>query len=204
MTKPRQLAPTVGPAHNGVEFSKGAPPGFGSYATGLMTRSRRGKYYINNLLWGPEADSIESGYRVPFGKINVFVGMVESPMPEPDTSSDIVEPARYIRPVVTPNLTRPVFVGFTQGSEEPEHSATQETTPVNTDDESSMGDSDSIQSLHGGCLGACHWPWTPKFLTGLAVRSPFTWQGRLNPRQTRQAEMGLAKHLEARPRSWWS
>ncbi|KAI4976262.1 hypothetical protein ZWY2020_049869 [Hordeum vulgare] len=118
-----------------------------------MTRSRCGKYYINNLLWGPEADLIEYDYRAPFGKISVFIGMIGSPVPEPDTSSDIVEPARYVRPVVTPNLTRPVFVGFMQGSEEPEHSATQETTPVNTDDESSMGDSDSIQSVHGGCLG---------------------------------------------------
>ncbi|KAI5003406.1 hypothetical protein ZWY2020_030566 [Hordeum vulgare] len=111
-TKPRQLAPTVGPAHGGVEFSKGALPGFGSYATGLMTRSLRGKYYINNSLWGPEADSIESGYRVPFGKISVFISMIGSPVPEPDTSSDIVEPARYVRPVMTPNLTRTVFVGF--------------------------------------------------------------------------------------------
>ena len=164
MTKPRQLAPTVGPAHSGVEFSKGALPGFGSYATGLMTRSRRGKYYINNSLWGPEADSIESGYRVPFSKISVFIGMIGSSVPKPDISTDIVEPARYVRPVVTPNLTRPVFVGFTQGSEEPEHSATQETTPVNTDDESSMGDSDSIQSLHGGCLGGLSLAMDPEVL----------------------------------------
>ena len=114
MKKPRQLAPTVGPTHGGVEFSKGALPGFGSYATGLMTRSRRGKYYINNLQWGPEADSIESGYRVPFGKISVFIGMIGSSVPEPDIFTDIVEPARYVRPVVMQNLTRPVFVGFTQ------------------------------------------------------------------------------------------
>ncbi|KAI5006572.1 hypothetical protein ZWY2020_033815 [Hordeum vulgare] len=113
VTKPRQLAPTVGPAHGGVEFSKGALPGFGSYATGLMTQSRRGKYYINNLQWGPEADSIECGYRVPFGKINVFIGMIGSSVPEPDISTDIVELARYVRPVTAPNLTHPVFVGFT-------------------------------------------------------------------------------------------
>ncbi|KAI4996003.1 hypothetical protein ZWY2020_040505 [Hordeum vulgare] len=119
-----------------------------------MTRSCRGKYYINNMLWWSEADSIESGYRIPFGKINVFVGMIGSPMPEPDIFTDIVEPARYVRSVATPNLNRPVFGGCTQGSEEPERSVTQETMPVNTDDESSMGDSDSIQSLHGGCLGA--------------------------------------------------
>ena len=66
VTKPRKLAPTVGPAHGGVEFSKGALLGLGSYAAGLMTCSRRGKYYIDNSLWGPEADLIESGYRVPF------------------------------------------------------------------------------------------------------------------------------------------
>ncbi|KAI5001229.1 hypothetical protein ZWY2020_011286 [Hordeum vulgare] len=79
--------------------------------------------------------------------------MIGSSVPETDISTDIVEPARYVRPVITPSLTRPVFVGFTQGSEEPERSATQETTPVNSDDESSMGDSDSIRSLHGDCLG---------------------------------------------------
>ncbi|KAI5018942.1 hypothetical protein ZWY2020_043830 [Hordeum vulgare] len=118
-----------------------------------MTRSRRGKIYIDNQQWGPEADSIESGYRVPFGKINIFIGMIESSVPEPDISTNIVEPARYVRSVVTPNLTHPVFVGFMQGSEEPQRSETQETTPVNSDDESSMGDSDSIRSLHGDCLG---------------------------------------------------
>ena len=66
-----------------------------------MTRSRRGKFYINNLQWGPEADSIESGYRVPFGRISVFISMIGSPVPESDTSSDIVEPARYVRQVIT-------------------------------------------------------------------------------------------------------
>ncbi|KAI5006355.1 hypothetical protein ZWY2020_033598 [Hordeum vulgare] len=118
-----------------------------------MTRSRCGKYYIDNSLWGPEADLIESGYRVPFGKVNIFIGMVGAPMPEPDIFTDTVEPTRYVRPVVMPSLTRPVLVGFTQGSDEPERSATQETMTVNTDDESSMGDTDSIQSLHEGCLG---------------------------------------------------
>jgi len=78
----------VGPTHGGVEFSKGALPGFGSYATALMTRSRRGITYIDNQRWGPEADSIESGYRVPFGKINIFIGMIGSSAPEPDICRD--------------------------------------------------------------------------------------------------------------------
>lgn len=204
MTKPRQLAPTVGLTHGAVEFSKGALPGSGSYVAGLMTRSRRGKYYINNSLWGPEADSIKSGYRIPFGKINIFVGMVGSLAPEPDIFTDIVEPAKYVRPVATPNLTRPVFVGFTQGSEEPERSATQETTPMNSDDESSMGDSDLIQSYTGAASEACHWQWTPGSSTGPAVRSPCTWQGRLTPSKTLQAMTGLAKHPGAQLRSWWT
>ncbi|KAI4992688.1 hypothetical protein ZWY2020_005665 [Hordeum vulgare] len=100
-----------------------------------MTRSRRGITYIDNQRWGPEVNSIESGYRVPFGKINIFIGMIGSSVPEPDISTDIVEPARYVRPVITQNLTRPVFVRFTQGSEEPEHLAIQEDTPVNSDGE---------------------------------------------------------------------
>ncbi|KAI4993423.1 hypothetical protein ZWY2020_007736 [Hordeum vulgare] len=129
-----------------------------------MTRIRRGKYNINNSLWGPEADSIKSGYRVPFGKINIFVGMVGSRVPEPDIFTDIVEPARYVRHVATSNLTRSVFVGFTQGCEEPERSAIQETTPFNTHDELSMGDSDSIQSLHGGCLGGLSLAMDPEVL----------------------------------------
>ncbi|KAI4975462.1 hypothetical protein ZWY2020_049069 [Hordeum vulgare] len=129
-----------------------------------MTRSRRGKYYINNSLWGPKSDSIESGYRVPFGKINIFDGMVGSRAPKPDISIDIVEPARYVRPVAMPNLTHPVFIGFKQGSDEPKRSATHETTLVNTDDESSMGETDSIQSLYGGCLGDLSLAMDPKVL----------------------------------------
>ena len=129
-----------------------------------MTRSRRGITYIDNQRSGPEANSIKSGYRVPFGKINIFIGMIGSSVPEPDISTDIVEPARYVLPVTTPNLTRLVFVGFTQGSEEPEHSATQETTPINTDDESPMGDSDSIRSLHGDCLGGLSLAMDPEVL----------------------------------------
>ena len=31
-----------------------------------MTKSRRDKLYINDEGWGPEAGSIEYGYRVPF------------------------------------------------------------------------------------------------------------------------------------------
>ena len=65
MTIPRQLAPTVGPAHGGFEFLKGSFEGLKGYAVGRMTKSRRGKLYIDDAGWGPEAGSIKYGYRVP-------------------------------------------------------------------------------------------------------------------------------------------
>ncbi|KAI4977713.1 hypothetical protein ZWY2020_014267 [Hordeum vulgare] len=125
-----------------------------------MTRSRRGITYIDNQQWGHEADLIESGYRVPFGKINIFIGMIGSSAPEPDSSTDIAEPVHALQ-VITPNrLARSLWVHA--GSEE--HAATQETTPVNSDDESSMGDSDSIRSLHGDCLGSLSLAMDPEVL----------------------------------------
>ena len=64
---PRQLAPTVGLSHDGFEFLKGSFEGLKEYAVGRMTKSRCGKLYINDEGWGPEAGSIEYGYRVHFG-----------------------------------------------------------------------------------------------------------------------------------------
>ena len=74
MTKPRQLAPTMGLSHDGFEFLEGSFEGLKGYAVGRMTKSRRGKLYIDDAGWGPEAGSIEYGYRVPFGGIHVFIG----------------------------------------------------------------------------------------------------------------------------------
>ena len=68
MTIPRQLAPTVGPAHGGFEFLKGNFEGLKGYAVGRMTKSRRGKLYIDDEGWGPDAGSIEYGYRVPLAE----------------------------------------------------------------------------------------------------------------------------------------
>ena len=86
---PRQLAPTVGPPHDGFEFLKGNFEGLKGYAVGRMTKSRRGRIYIDDAGWGPEADSIEYGYRVPFGGIHVFIGKIGEPGPEPDTCINI-------------------------------------------------------------------------------------------------------------------
>ena len=67
VTIPRQLAPTMGPARGGFEFLKGSSEGLKGYVVGWMTKSCRGKLYIDDVGWGPEAGSIEYGYRVPFG-----------------------------------------------------------------------------------------------------------------------------------------
>ena len=62
MTNPRQLAPIMGLSRDGFEFLKGNFEGLKGYAVGRMTKSRRGKLYINDAGWGPEAGSIEYGY----------------------------------------------------------------------------------------------------------------------------------------------
>ena len=68
------MAPTVGLSHDGFEFLEGSFEGLKGYAVGRMTKSRYGKLYIDDAGWGPEAGSIEYGYRVPFGGIHVFIG----------------------------------------------------------------------------------------------------------------------------------
>ena len=65
VTKPRQLAPTVGISHDGFEFLKGSFDGIKGYVVGWMTTSRRGKLYIDNAGWGPEVDSIKYGTGSP-------------------------------------------------------------------------------------------------------------------------------------------
>ena len=74
MTIPRQLAPTMGPAHGDFEFLMGSFKGIKGYTVGRMTKSRRGRLYIDDAGWGPEAGSIDYEYRVPFGVIHVFIG----------------------------------------------------------------------------------------------------------------------------------
>ena len=69
---------------SGFEFFKGSFEGLKGYTVGRMTKSLCGKLYINDAGWGPEASSIEYGYRVPFGGIHVFIGKIGEPGPEPD------------------------------------------------------------------------------------------------------------------------
>ena len=111
MTIPRQLAPTVGPTHGGFEFLKGSFEGLKGYAVGRMTKSRRGKLYIDDANWGPDAGSIEYGYQVPFGGIHVFIGKIGEPGPEPDLCADLIETAQRARPARALPALKHAFVG---------------------------------------------------------------------------------------------
>ena len=91
------MAPTVGLSHDGFEFLKGSFEGLKGYDVGRMTKSSRGKLYIDDAGWGPEAGSIEYGYRVPFGGIHVFIGKIGESGLEPDICTDIIETAQHAR-----------------------------------------------------------------------------------------------------------
>ena len=83
----------MGPVHGGFEFLQGSFEGIKGYAVGRMTKSHRDKLYIDNAGWGPEAGSIEYGYRVPFGGIHIFIGKIGEPVPELNICTDIIETA---------------------------------------------------------------------------------------------------------------
>ena len=111
---PRQFAPTVGPEHGGFEFLKGSFSGIKGYAVGRMTKSRRGKIYINDAGWGPEADSTEYGYRAPFGGIHVFIGKIGELGPKPGAGTDTVM-ARRTRPAKVQPARKCAFIDFIYG-----------------------------------------------------------------------------------------
>lgn len=115
VTKPRQLAPTVGLSHDGFKFLEGRFEGLEGYVVGRMTKSRRGKLYIDDAGWGPEAGSVEYGYRVPFGGIHIFIGRIGEPGPEPDICTDLVETAQRARSARVKPAVKRAFVGIIHG-----------------------------------------------------------------------------------------
>ena len=70
----------MGLSHDGFKFLEGRFEGL--------------ELYIDDAGWGPEAGSIEYGYRVPFGGIHVFIGKIGEPDPEPDICTDIIVTAQ--------------------------------------------------------------------------------------------------------------
>src|SRR3954465_4485352 len=144
VTNPRQLAPTVGLSHDGFEFSEGYFKELKGYAVGRMTKSRRGKIYIDDAGRGPGAGSIEYGYRVPFGGIHVFIGKIGEPGPELDTCTDLIETAQRARPARVKPAMKRAFVGVIHGGSYEERTAYDDETVVYSGDESSTGETESL------------------------------------------------------------
>ena len=130
-----------------------------------MTKSRCGKIYIDDEGWGPDAVSIEYGYRVPFGGIHVFIGRIGEPGPEPDICTYLVETAQRARPARAPPAVDRAFVGCVHGGESFEVSMSAGETAICSDGESSMGETDSLYQLQDGGLGG--------YSDGSSIPDPF-------------------------------
>ena len=120
-----------------------------------MTKSRRGKIYIDDEGWGPDTGSIEYGYRVPFGGIHIFIGRIGEPAPEPDNCTDLVEMAQRTRKARVQPVMKRAFVGCIHGGELSEGSEDGGETAVLSDDDSSAGSIDLLYQVQDGVLGAC-------------------------------------------------
>ena len=115
-----------------------------------MTKNRRGRIYIDDAGWGPEADSIKYGYRVPFGGIHVFIGKIGEPGPESYTFPNIVEPAQRARSTRIQPAMKHVFVGAIHGGQAEDGSESDGATVFYSDDESLSGETESLYQLRDG------------------------------------------------------
>src|SRR4051812_24399886 len=137
VTNPRQLAPTVGLSHDGFEFSKGCFKELKGYAVGRMTKSRRGKIYINDEGWGPDA------------------GRIGEPGPEPNNCTDLIEMAQRARPALAQPVVKRAFVGCLHGGELSEGSEGGGETAVLSDGDSFAGSTNSLYPVRDDGLGGC-------------------------------------------------
>ena len=134
----------MGQSHDGFRFLEGRFEGLEGYAVSRMTKSRRGKLYIDDTGWGPEAGSIEYGYWVPFGSIHVFIGKIGEPGPEPDICTDLVEMAQRAQSARVKPAMKRAFVGVIHGGSYEDGSEFRGPTVVCSGDESSTGETESL------------------------------------------------------------
>ena len=133
------------------------------FVAGRITR--RGKLYIDDSTWGPEADSVESGYRVPIGSIHIFIGKTDGSEPEPDPEVPVETSSRRSAG------SKYTFVGFIAGSPESARSvesltpdASEETSDANSySSEGSLSDARSIRSVGSYRLGPGTAEYNPDF-----------------------------------------
>ena len=91
VTKPRQLAPTVGRVSKGVTIIGEAQRGMQHLAIGRVMINLQGEQIVDDSGWSPELDSVETGSIVPIGRINIFVGMVGTSSPALQYSDSVSE-----------------------------------------------------------------------------------------------------------------
>ena len=120
----------MGLSHNGFEFLEGSFEVLKGYVVGQMTKSHRGKLYIDDAGWGPEAGSIEYGYRVPFGSIHFFIGKIGEPGPESDICADLIETAQRARSAQVQPAVKRAFVGVIHEVESEDRSVSNGETIV--------------------------------------------------------------------------
>src|SRR4051812_31074425 len=165
VTFPQQLVPTMGHALAGVEILRGARQGMEGFVAGRITRSRRGKLCIDDSTWGPETDSVKSGYRVPIGSIHIFIGRMDGSEPDPDPKVPIETSSRRHAG------SKHTFVGFIDGSQEPErsvesrmHDASEEATDADSyPSEGSFLDDGSIRFVGSNRLGTSVAEYNPDY-----------------------------------------
>ena len=140
----------MGLSHDGFKFLEGNFEGLKGYPVGRMTKSHRGKLYIDDAGWGPEAGSIEYGYRVPFGGIHVFIGKIGEPGPKPDICTDLVETAQRAQSARVKLAMKRGFVGVIHGGSYEDGSEFRGATVVCSGDKSLTGETESLYQLHLG------------------------------------------------------
>ena len=74
VTKPRQLAPTVGRVSKSVTIMGEAQCGMQHLAISRVMINLQGGQIVDDSGWSPELDSVETGSIVLIGRINIFVG----------------------------------------------------------------------------------------------------------------------------------
>ena len=129
---------------------KGGFEGLKGYAVGRMTKSRHGKIYIDDEGWGPDAGSIEYGYRVPFDGIHVFIGKIDKSGPQPDVHTNLIETAQHAGSARVQSIVKHAFVGCIHGGEYSEGSMEGGETTICSDIASSTGETDSLYQLQDG------------------------------------------------------
>ena len=143
----------MGLLHDGFELLKASLEVLKGYVVGRMTKSHRGKLYIDDAGWGPEAGSIEYGYGVPFGRIHIFIGKIGEPGPEPDICTELVETAQRASPALIQPAKKRAFIGCVHGIGS--ELVSEGETVVYSDGESSTGETESLYQVQDGQFGGC-------------------------------------------------